>query len=552
MAQTVAEQIIETLITAGVKRIYGVPGDSIDPLIDAIRKNRKIEYVQVRHEEGGALEAAFESKVTGGLTACMGTSGPGSIHLLNGLYEAKMDGCSVIALTGQVETDLLGRDYFQEVDLNRLFEDVSVYSKQIIHPDSAEYITWRACKEARVKKGVSHLTLPVDILRMPSKSNFEIQLESDFHLDYKIDPTDAEEAINSSSKPVILAGRGIHGSEKEVMEFAEIIGAPVIYALNGKGILSDFDDKVLGGIGLLGAKPSISAMDGSDLIIFLGTSFPYYNFIKKETKTIQVDINPSNIGKRFPATLPYVCTVKNFLSSLKLQEKSYKYYKEFLQEKKKWLETLEQEESLGNDKIHPQSVAKLVSDHISDDNIVVVDTGNVTVWGMRNIRTKGNRTFLFSPWLGSMGVGIPAAVGASFASDKPVLALVGDGSFAMTMMELITAKKYNRPIKCVVFNNSKLGMIKFEQEVMGYPEWGVDLLNPNFGKLAESIGLYGDRVEKPGELENAIERLLKCDGPGVLDVVVDPDEKPMPPKLTFSQAKGYVTSMLREKLMSND
>jgi pyruvate dehydrogenase (quinone) len=552
MAQTVAEQIIETLVTAGVKRIYGVPGDSIDPLVDAIRKNTQIQYVQVRHEEGGALEAAYESRITGELTACMGTSGPGSIHLLNGLYEAKMDGCSVIALTGQVETDLLGRDYFQEVNLNRLFEDVSVYSKQILHPDSADYITWRACKEAKVKKGVSHLTLPVDILRMPSKTNFEIKLESDFQVDYKIDPSAAERAINSSEKPVIMAGRGIKGCEEEVMALSEKIGAPVIYALNGKGLLSDFDDRVLGGIGLLGSKPSISAMDGSDLIIFLGTSFPYYNFIKKGTKTIQVDINPSNIGKRFPATLPYVCSIKSFLSSLNTREKSYKYYKEFQAEKKKWIETLEQEEAQGIDKIRPQRVARLISDHMPDDAVVVVDTGNVTVWGMRNIRTHGNRTFLFSPWLGSMGVGIPAAVGASFASDKPIVALVGDGSFAMTMMELITAKKYNRPIKVIVFNNSKLGMIKFEQEVMGYPEWGVDLLNPHFGKLAESIGLYGERVEKPGELQDAIIRFLKHDGPGVLDVVVDPDEKPMPPKLTFSQAKGYVTSMLREKLMSKD
>ncbi len=552
MAQTVAEQIVETLITAGVKRIYGVPGDSIDPLMDAIRKDRRLQYVQVRHEEGGALEAAFESKVTGGLTACMGTSGPGSIHLLNGLYEAKMDGCSVIALTGQVETDLLGRDYFQEVNLNRLFEDVSVFSRQIIHPDSAQYITWRACKEAKVKKGVSHLTLPVDILRMPSKANFEIKLESDFSVDFKIDPAEAMKAIDASEKPLIMAGRGIKGSEKEVMEFAEKIGAPVIYALNGKGLLNDFDDKVLGGIGLLGAKPSISAMEGCDLIIFLGTSFPYYNFIKKGIKTIQVDINPESIGKRFPATIPHVCSVKTFLSTVQPQEKEYKYYEEFAQEKKKWLETLAQEEALGNGKIHPQSVAKLVSEHMTDETITVVDTGNVTVWGMRNIRTSGNRTFLFSPWLGSMGIGIPAAVGASFATDKPVVALVGDGSFAMTMMELITARKYNRPIKVIVFNNSKLGMIKFEQEVMGYPEWGVDLLNPDFCKLAESIGLYGDRVEKPGDLEKAIVNLMESDGPGVLDVVVDPEEKPMPPKLTFTQARGYITSMLREKLTDNE
>lgn len=552
MAQTVADQIIETLVRAGVKRIYGVPGDSIDPLVDAIRRNDGLQYVQVRHEEGGALEATFEAKVTGKLTACMGTSGPGSIHLLNGLYEAKMDGVPVIALTGQVETDLLGRDYFQEVDLNKLFEDVSVFNKQVVHPDSAEYFAWRACRDAVLKRGVSHLTLPVDILKAPSKTNFEVELDSEPAIRYDMDPSPAQEAINRSERPVILAGRGVKGSEKELMDLSEKIGAPIIYALNAKGLLNDFDDHVMGGIGLLGAKPSISAMEDSDLIVFLGTSFPYYNFIKKGVKTIQVDLNPLHVGKHFPATLPYVCSVKDFLQKINPAEKPYKFYKEFLSEKKRWFETLEDEEKSTGKVINPQTVAALISKHISDDAIVVVDTGNVTVWGMRNLRTSGNRTFLFSPWLGSMGVGIPAAVGASFATDKPVVALVGDGSFAMTMMELITARKYGRPIKVVAFNNSKLGMIKFEEEVMGYPEWGVDLLNPDFSKLAQSMGLHGERVEDPSKLEDAIVRFIKAEGPGVLDVVVNPDEKPMPPKLTFNQAKGYITSMLREKLMSTE
>ena len=552
MTQTVADQIIETLVRAGVKRIYGIPGDSIDPLVDAIRKNDKIQYVQVRHEEGGALEATFEAKVTGNLTACMGTSGPGSIHLLNGLYEAKMDAVPVIALTGQIETDLMGRDYFQEVNLNRLFEDVSVFNKQIVHEDSAQYLTWRACREAVLKKGVSHLTLPVDILRSPSKTNFEVDIDSDFSLRYELDPAPAEEAIEKSQRPLIMVGRGIKGSEMQLMEFSEKLGAPVIYALNSKGLLDDFDDRVLGGIGLLGAKPSISAMERADLIIFLGTSFPYYNFIKKGITTIQVDANPGNLGKRFPATIPYVCYVSDFLSRVKPQPKSNKFYREFTNEKRKWFETLEDEEKSNGNVINPQTVAAVVSKNLPEEVTVVVDTGNVTVWGMRNIRTRGNTRFLFSPWLGSMGVGIPAAVGASFATEKPVIALVGDGSFAMTMMELITARKYNRPVKIVVFNNSKLGMIKFEQEVMGYPEWGVDLLNPDFGKLAQAFGIYGDRVEEPSNLEDAVVRLIEMDGPGVLDVVVNPDEKPMPPKLTFSQAKGYITSMLREKLMSTD
>lgn len=552
MVKSVSDYIVEVLVRAGVRRIYGIPGDSIDPLVDSIRRNNEMKYVQVRHEEGGALEAVFEAKVTGKLTACMGTSGPGSVHLLNGLYEAKMDSVPVIALTGQIETDLLGRDYFQEVNLNKLFDDVAVFNEQIIHEDSVQYLVWRACREAIVRKGVSHLTLPVDVLRKPSKANFEVELDTPPKVAFKIDPKRAVDAIEKSSKPVIFVGRGIKGFEDGVLKFAENIGAPIIYSLNSKGLLSDFDDKVLGGIGLLGSKPSIAAMDRADLIIFLGTSYPYYNFIKRGVSTIQVDYNPLNIGKHFPATIPYATTVEGFLDSVKPGLKKNKFYNEFLTEKEKWISYLKSQETLDSKLIRSEAVASILSRHIPKDAIMVVDTGNVTVWGMRNIRTDGNRTFLFSPWLGSMGIGIPAAIGASFASDKPVVALVGDGSFAMTMMELITAKKYDRPIKIVVLNNSKLGMIKFEQEVMGFPEWGVDLMNPRFGDLAKSIGIHGNRVQKPIDVERAIEELMSTDGPGVLDVVVDPNEKPMPPKLTFKQVEGYVTSILREKLMSFD
>ncbi|MEM0158734.1 MAG: thiamine pyrophosphate-binding protein [Thermoplasmataceae archaeon] len=552
MADTVADQIIAILVRSGVKRIYGIPGDSINPLVDAIRRNKEITYVQARHEEGAALEAAFDARSSGSISACMGTSGPGSIHLLNGLYEAKMDHVPVVALTGQVETDMIGRDYFQEVDLNRLFEDVAVFNKQIVNPDSAQYITWRACREAVLKGGVAHLTLPVDVLKSPSKTNFETDLDNHFFTTYSIDPSKAVEAINRSSRPVIVAGRGTLGSEDMVMKLSDLIGAPIIYALNAKGIYDDYDERVMGGIGLLGSKPAVEAMNGSDLIIFLGTLFPYYSFIKRGTETIQVDINPENIGKHFPATYPYHCDVKTFLSSINPAAKKDKYYDRMKDSKEKWIATLEEEEHSDGAIIRPQTVASEISKQIAKGSTVVVDTGNVTVWGMRNLRTNGGVNFLFSPWLGSMGIGIPAAIGASFSSSGPIIALVGDGSFAMTMMELITARKYSRNIKVVVFNNSKLGMIKFEEEVMGYPEWGVDLLNPDFGAVATAMGIYGDHVEKPGDLPKAISRLLSSNGPGVLDVKVEPNERPMPPKLTFAQAKGYITSLLREKLLPTD
>ncbi|MCW6168745.1 MAG: thiamine pyrophosphate-dependent enzyme [Thermoplasmatales archaeon] len=547
MAVTVANIIINTLADLGVKRVYGVPGDSINPLVDALRTQKRIEFVQTRHEEGAALEAAFEAKFTGHATVCMGTSGPGSIHLINGLYEAKMSRVPVIALTGQVETDLLYQDYFQEVDLNRLFDDVSVFNAQVINPDSAFAIVKRAYRESMSKRGVSHLTLPVDILRKNASSgiidNFSFKFPQTV-----IDAKPAEEMINASQNPLIFIGRGAFGLSDLIGKFAEKIGAPIIYSVNSKGVVDDNDPKVMGPLGLLGSKPAVEAMKHADLLILLGTIFPYVSFMNDKAKVIQVDIDTANIGKRVRVDLPYQCTVSDFLSSVSPEEKEEKFYAKFSEDKKDWISNLEKLESDMSTPIKPEFLTSIISRKADKDAVFIVDTGNVTVWSTRDIRGGTQRTFLLSPWLGTMGVGIPGAVGTSFATDRQVIAITGDGSFAMTMMELITAKKYSRPVKIAVYNNSKLGMIKFEEEIMGYPEWGVDLLNPDFSKIAEAIGIKGIRVEDPNKLETAIDEFLKFDGPAVLDTVIFANERPMPPKLVFSQVKGYITSILREKL----
>ncbi len=547
MAKTVANLIIDTLGSLGVKRVYGVPGDSINPLVDAIRTQKTIEFIQTRHEEGAALEAAFEAKLTGRLTVCMGTSGPGSIHLMNGLYEAKMSHVPVIALTGQVETDLIFQDYFQEINLNKLFDDVSVFNAEIINPDSAFSIIQRAYRESMTRKGVSHLTLPVDILRKSAQGG-DINLFTLQEPHIKIDPTPAIELINKSRKPLIFIGRGAIGLSEKISTLAESIGAPIIYSVNSKGVMDDYDPKVMGPLGLLGSKPAVEAMKRADLLILLGTIFPYVSFMNDSAKVIQIDIDPSNIGKRVHVDLPYLCTVSDFLDAVIADEKKDKFYLEMANSKRDWIDSLKALESDTSSPIKPEYLTSVISGKAKKDAVFIVDTGNVTVWSIRNIRGGTERTFLLSPWLGTMGVGIPGAVGASFATDRQVIAITGDGSFAMTMMELITAKKYSRPIKVAVYNNSKLGMIKFEEEVMGYPEWGVDLLNPDFSKIAEAVGIKGIRVEDPGKLESAVDEFLSEDGPAVLDVVVSGDERPMPPKLNFTQIKGYATSILREKL----
>ncbi|KAA8923539.1 thiamine pyrophosphate-dependent enzyme [Thermoplasma sp.] len=547
MANSVANVIINTLADLGVKRIYGLPGDSINPLVDSIRTQYKIEFVQVRHEEGASLEATFEAKFTGELTVCMGTSGPGSIHLINGLYEAKMSRIPVLALTGQIETDLLYRDYFQEVDLDRLFDDVSVFNAQIVNPDSASYVLQRAYRESISKHGVSHLTVPVDILRMNADYQ-PVQLSRIETPHFVVDPSPAEKLLNESKHPLLFVGRGAIGQTEEIIKFAEKIGSPILYSVNAKGLLDDDDPKVMGPLGLLGTRTSVEAMKRADLIILLGTIFPYVSFINEKAKVLQVDVDSTNIGKRVHVDVAYQCTVADFLAKVKPDEKKEKFYAEILKEKEDWISSMMKLESDMAKPIKPEFLAKIISKKANRDAVFIVDTGNVTVWATRHIKGWPDRTFLLSPWLGTMGVGIPGAVGVSFATDRQVIAITGDGSAAMTMMELITAKKYNRPVKIVIFNNSKLGMIKFEEEVMGYPEWGVDLLNPDFSKIAEAIGINGIRVEEPDKVEPAVQEFLKVEGPAVLDAVVDGDERPMPPKLTFAQIKGYVTSILREKI----
>ena len=546
MASSVADAVVETLIQFGVKRVYGIPGDSLNPIIDSIRRHDEIQFIQTRHEEGAALEAAFEAKVTGKTTVCMGTSGPGSIHLLNGLYEAKMDHVPVLALTGQVETDLIGTEYFQEVNLSRIFQDVSFYSEELRNPDSAQKIVEIAYRTSYISRGVSHIIMPADVLRLPCKIN---KVNTIFPIpEYDFDPAPVNDLINKSSRPIVFIGNGTRGLGNEITAFAKKIGAPVIYALNAKGTVDDLDPAVLGTLGLLGTRPSVEAMKKCDLLILIGTSFPYTQFFNDDVKIIQVDTNPVNLGKRYHADVQITASAEKFIKKINPAEKSEKFYQSLEKSKKDWMDRMHSDEQSSGNGISPEHVASQVVSLAPADAIIVVDTGNVTVWGVRNTHVGSDRKFLFSPWLGSMGVGIPGCIGASFGSDKMVVGIIGDGSFAMTMMELITAKKYNRNIKLVVFNNSLLGMIKFEEAVMGYPPFGVDLYNPDFSKVAEAVGIQGFRVEKKEDFQQTLEKFMATDGPAVMDVLVDPDEKPMPPRLTFSQAKGYVTSILREQL----
>ncbi|MEM0139605.1 MAG: thiamine pyrophosphate-binding protein [Ferroplasma sp.] len=547
---TVADIIIKTLVNFGVKRIYAIPGDSLNPIVDAIRRNSDIEYVQVRHEEGGALSASFESKYTGKLSACMGTSGPGSIHLLNGLYDAKMQHVPVIALTGQIETELSGHDYFQEVNLVKLFDDVSVFNAQITNSRNAHFLIWKACREAIIKQGVAHIDMPVDILMEKcNEEDLSYYIKEPEYIVTGLD--EAEKLINKSKKPLLFIGGGARADSKQVNDFAEKIGAPVVYSLNGKGVLPDTDKKVMGGIGLLGTRPSVVAINNSDLIIFLGSIFPYTSFLKK-VDNIQVNISREGLNVMMKANYSYNCTVYYFLKNIEVDEKKEKYYDSMQKELAEWKSSISKKAQSTKTPITAERLTSEISERLGDDDILITDTGDVTLWTNRYINAKNNNKFYFSAWLGTMGAGIPGANGLAFASGKTVYGIIGDGSFAMTSMELITAMKYELPVKLIVYDNSILGMIKLEEEVMGYPEYGVKLSNPDFAKLAESIGIKGIRVESFDALKAGLDEFFSSKGPVVLDVITKTDETPMPPKLEFKVAEKFVTSILREKLEPKD
>ncbi|GAB7388367.1 pyruvate oxidase [Bacillaceae bacterium] len=551
--KTAGELLMELLIEWGVDHIYGMPGDSINSLIEPLRKVRdKIRFIQVRHEEVGALAAAAYAKLTGKLGVCMAIAGPGAIHLLNGLYDAKLDRVPVLAIAGQVESDLLGTDFFQEVNLERMFDDVAVYNQRIMSAEQLPAVVNQAIREAYVRKGVAVLTIPDDIPK------FEVEREarrtSSFFVEPKILPQrrDLEKAaalLERAEKPVILAGRGARSARETLLAFAEQIAAPIVVTLPGKGVVPDEHPMCLGGLGLIGTRPAYDAMKESDLLLMVGTSFPFTGFLPEKAKTIHIDTDPSQIGKRYPVDAGLAGDAKFTLRALseRVAPKNNRSFLEQCQrEMERWWERMAKQEMADSVPIKPQRVIRALQEVAADDAILSTDVGNVTVWMARHFRVTNQRFFL-SSWLATLGCGLPGAIAGKLAyPDKQVFAICGDGGFAMTMSDFVTAVKYDLPIVVIVLNNHKIAMIKFEQEVMGNAEFGTDLLNPDFSRYADICGGVGFRVEKPAELQPALKSAVSLGRPCIVDVVVDANEAPMPAKITFAQAAGYARHLLKE------
>jgi pyruvate dehydrogenase (quinone) len=554
MAKTVADRLVERLIGWEVDTIFGMPGDGVNGLFEALRTHRdKIRFIQVRHEEAAAFAACGYAKFSGRLGVCIATSGPGGIHLLNGLYDAKFDGQPVLAITGHTFHDLIGTHYQQDVDLDKLFIDVAAYNERLMGPAHVDNVVDEAIKTAFARRSVAHINVPKDIQDWTdgeaerSSGNVESHSARLFAGTHPQPPTslieEAAEFINDGKKVAILAGSGCLGARDEVLELARKVGGPIIKPLLGKAVVPDDSPYTTGGIGLLGTAPSQDAMEECDTLVIAGSSFPYLEFYPKpgQARSIQIDLDPARIGLRHPVDIGLIGDCGSVLRRLLplVTEKTEKSFIEKCQKRMaKWNELLEERGSRTDVPMKPQVVPHLLNRLLNDDAIVCCDTGTVTTWAARYIKVRGDMQFSASGTLASMANSLPYAIGASIANPgKQVICMVGDGGFSMLMAELATLVKYGLPVKIFIIKNNSLGMIKWEQLAFeGNPQYGVDLQPIDFAKFAEACGAAGWTLDDPRDAEEVLRRALAHDGPAVVEAVVDASEPPMPGKATTEQA----------------
>ncbi|MGD7010261.1 pyruvate oxidase [Metabacillus sp. 84] len=544
MART-GEILADILERWGVDHLYGMPGDSINEFVEELRKARnELRFYQVRHEEVGALAAGAYAKLTGKIGVCLSIAGPGAIHLLNGLYDAKADGAPVLVIAGQVHSTQIGTDAFQEINLERMFDDAAVFNKRVQSHEQLPDLLNQAIRTAYAEKGPAVLIVPDDLFA--EKAEWDQPLTSDILAETTGFPDQkdmklAAEMIDRAKKPVILAGKGALGAKEELALFAEKIGAPVAVSLPGKGAISDTHPLSLGHIGQIGTKQSYWAMQETDLLIMIGTSFPYREFLPEKADAIQIDLETKFIGKRYPVACGLNGDAKKVLESL-IPSVSYKKDRKFLEDSKKriesWRKEIEKDKELETDKLMPPQVMAEVQKVLADDAILSVDVGNVTVWAARYLDLD-RQSMLLSSWLATMGCGLPGAISAKVAEpEKQVWALCGDGGFTMVMQDFVTAVRYKLPFVTVIFNNQKLGMIHYEQQQMGHIEYGTELGSIDFAAFAEACGGIGVRIESRDEMRMALKQALHADRPVILDVQIQ-EEPPLPGNISYDQAIHY-------------
>ena len=560
---TASDILVDSLIDWGVDTIFGIPGDGINGIIEALRTRQdQVRFIQVRHEEAAAFNACGYAKWTGKLGVCLATSGPGGIHLLNGLYDAKLDGQPVLAITGLQFHDLVDTLTQQDVNLDRLFMDVCVYNARVMGANHVENVVELACRTALAYRGVAHITMPVDMQSQPvskdirSKRNVANHV-SDLMAYSSRMPSEEQlaraiEILNGGKKTAILAGQGAIGAAAELIAVAERLGAPIIKPLLGKGAVPDNNPYCTGGVGLLGTKPSQEAIESCDTLLIAGSSFPYIEFYPKpgQAKAVQIDIDPKRIGLRYPVEAGLVGDTARVLQTL-LPRLSHRKDRSFVEKAqagmKEWNELMVERGTRKDKPMKPQVVAHELNKLLSDDAIVATDSGTVTTWIARHLIMRGNMMFSCSGNLATMACGLPYAVAAAVAyPGRQVVAFVGDGALTMLIGELATCVKYGLDVKIVVIKNNSLGQIKWEQMVfLGNPEYVCDLQPIDFATVARGFGVQGFTVDDPAKCGEVLRQALATRGPALVEAVVDPHEPPMPPKATLKQAAHLAESLAR-------
>jgi pyruvate dehydrogenase (quinone) len=559
MARLVADQFVETLAAAGVKRIYGIVGDSLNGLTDAVRRHGKIEWLHVRHEEVAAFAAGAEAHLTGELAVCAGSCGPGNLHLINGLFDCHRSRVPVLGIAAHIPSPEIGSGYFQETQPQTLFQECSHYCEFISTPHQMPRVLEIAIREAVGKRGVSVVVIPGDVALQPAMDGPTPKAEGLLPRAPVVTPSrvdlDRLAALlnGEDARVTILCGSGCQGAHDELMAMGERLKAPMVHAMRGKEHVEWENPYDVGMTGLIGFSSGYFAMRDCDVLLMLGTDFPYRQFYPEGNGVCiaQVDLRPENIGRRVPVDLGVVGDVRATLAALLPLLKGKRDGKHLSQAQQHYAKSRKELDDLakgtpGKRLIHPQQIAKAISDQAAADAIFTCDVGLPTVWAARYLAMNGKRRLLGSFWHGSMANAMAQAIGAQAAfPGRQVISLSGDGGFSMLMGDFISLTQLKLPVKVVVFNNGTLGFVELEQKSTGFLDFGVDFENPNFAAMAKAMGIYGVRLEDPADVERGIAAALAHDGPVLIDAVVNRTELAMPPSITLEMAKGFTLFMVK-------
>ncbi|MFI6265424.1 thiamine pyrophosphate-dependent enzyme [Micromonospora sp. NPDC051006] len=566
MQEIVGESLARRLVDWGVDTIFGLPGDGINGLMEGFRRQReKLRFILVHHEEAAAFMATGYAKATGRLGVCCATSGPGAIHLLNGLYDAKLDHVPVLAITGMQETSVLGTHYQQEVHTQLLFQDVASYNLIVTNPQQVPGVVDLAIRDALSKRTVAHLTFPNDLQVAPASADPYRNVGpgkppmSAAGIAYpRLSPDPAEiaraaEVLRQGSKIAMLVGVGARGAREEVLAVADALGSPIVKTLPGKMVVPDDHPLTTGGLGLLGTRPSEELMEECDTLLMVGTSYPYAQYLPKpdQARVVQIDVDPGLIGMRLPVTAGVCADARlalRHLLPLVQHQPDRSFLEKYRRKTQAWRGDMASLQDSRRHPIAPQYLMACVDEAATDDAILTSDSGTITTWSARHWTIRGGREYYLSGNLASMAPGLPYAIAMQHAYPRrQVIAFVGDGGFAMLMAEFLTAVRHELPIKVVINNNNAYGEILWEQIILGYPEYAVRHRQPegDFAAWARACGAYGVKVTDPKALPDAIRDALAHPGPALVDCDVNPNEPPMPGKIRYEQAKYFTEAFLR-------